>query len=81
MRKTQKDYFNVAPNKTCGNARHFETEIDGEIERVNSITGVSPFPKNPDRQIYSLIKSYNMNSTGIKRNHGIPFRTQILCQL
>ena len=36
MRKAQKDYFKC-----------LATEIDGEIERVNSITGVSSVSKEP----------------------------------
>ena len=66
MRKAQKDYFKCRTQQNLRKCKALETEIDGEIERVNSITGVSSVSKNPDRQIYSLIKSYNMNSTVLK---------------
>lgn len=31
MRKAQKDYSSVAPNKTCGNARHLKRKLTEKL--------------------------------------------------
>lgn len=47
MRKAQKDYFKCRTQQNLRKCKALETEIDGEIERVNSITGVSSVSKEP----------------------------------
>ncbi len=80
MRKAQKDYFKCRTQQNLRKCKALETEIDGEIERVNSITGVSSVSKEPRQTnlFTDQIIQYELNC--IKRNHGIPFRAQILCQ-
>ena len=46
--QAQKDYFKCRTQQNLRKCKALETEIDGEIERVNSITGVFfPFSKEP----------------------------------
>lgn len=45
--KAQKDYFKCRTQQNLRKCKALETEIDGEIERVNSITGVSSVSKEP----------------------------------
>lgn len=47
MRKAQKDCFKCRTQQNLRKCKALETEIDGEIERVNSITGVSSVSKEP----------------------------------
>lgn len=47
MRKAQKDYFKCRTQQNLRKCKALETEIDGEIERVNSITGISSVSKEP----------------------------------
>lgn len=47
MRKAQKEYFKTRSQTALRNSKMLEAEIDKEIERVNSITGVSSVSKEP----------------------------------
>ena len=50
MRKAQKDYFKCRTQQNlrkCRKDKELETESDGEIERVKSITGISAVSKEP----------------------------------
>jgi hypothetical protein len=47
MRKAQKDYSKCRTQQNLRKCKALETEIDGEIKRVNSITGVSSASKEP----------------------------------
>ena len=42
-----KNYFKCRTQQNLRKCKALETEIDGEIERVNSITGVSSVSKEP----------------------------------
>ena len=45
--QAQKDYFKCRTQQNLRKCKALETEIDGEIERVNSITGISSVSKEP----------------------------------